>query len=346
MVNLGLVCFANDSGLGNQTRRLAQMLQPSRLLVINSRSFSKNNEQHFDWYEGFSGYTVDGFPNNREIRVFLRGLTHVLLAENPLNWSLISEAHRQGIKNYIQSNYEFCDNLNQPSLPLPDKFLMPSYWMIDEMKRRFGEERVCYLPPPISPNECKEAREVNFSRSGPRRFLHIVGTLAAEDRNGTLDVLNALSHTSHNFSLTIKSQHPLPSEYMIGDPRLTYKIGNEPDPQNLYKDFDALILPRRYGGLSLTCNEALMSGMPVIMPDISPNNELLPREWLVPAQRSGELLTRAPIPLYKTPPELLAAKIEWLCETELEDQKTQAFQIAFDQFAPSQLKPQYEDLWK
>src|SRR5688500_8749947 len=106
MVNqLGLVCFANDSGLGNQTRRLAQMLNPHRLLVINSRSFSKNNTQHFDWYDGFSGYTVDGFPKNHEIKIFLRGLTHVLLAENPLNFFLISEANRLGIKTYIQSNY-------------------------------------------------------------------------------------------------------------------------------------------------------------------------------------------------------------------------------------------------
>lgn len=346
-MNLGLVVFANDSGLGNQTRRLAQMLKPERLLVINSRSFSKNNTQHFEWYDGFSGYTVDGFPNNREVRIFLRGLTHVVLAENPLNWSLISEARRMGIKTYIQSNYEFCDNLNDPTLPLPDKFLMPSYWMIDEMNKRFGDDRVCYLPPPLFPTECEAARTVNFSRSGPRRFLHIVGTLAAADRNGTLDILRALPYTTASFSLIIKSQHPLPGEYMVHDHRLTYKIGNERDPVDLYRDFDALILPRRYGGLSLTCNEALMSGMPVIMPDISPNNGLLPREWLVPAQRSGELLTRAPIPLYTTPPKLLAAKIDWLCDTDLEDHKTQAFQIAFDQFSPSQLKPKYEDiLWK
>lgn len=346
VTQLGLVCFANDSGLGNQTRRLAQMLNPHRLLVINSRSFSKNNTQHFDWYDGFSGYTVDGFPKNHEIKVFLRGLTHVLLAENPLNFFLISEANRLGIKTYIQSNYEFCDNLNNPSLPLPDKFLMPSYWMLEEMKKRFGEDRVEYLPPPISPNEFKLARDVNNSRSGSIRLLHIVGTLAAEDRNGTLDLLEALKHTTTDFSLTIKSQHPLPENYMVNDHRVIYKIGNETDPQDLYRDFDALILPRRYGGLSLTCNEALMSGLPVIMPDISPNNKLLPRDWVIPAQKSGELQTRALIQLYKTPAVNLAFKIDQLCHTISPEMRMDAFQIAFDQFAPSQLKPQYEALWR
>ena len=45
----------------------------------------------------------------------------------------------------------FCDYLIKPELPKPDLFIMPSYWKLDEMKQRFGDDKVIYLPPPIDP---------------------------------------------------------------------------------------------------------------------------------------------------------------------------------------------------
>lgn len=341
---LGIVCFANHSGLGNQTRRLTYMLKPDRILVINSESFSKNRYQNYQWYENFNGYIVNGFPTNREIKVFLNGLTHVIFCENPLNFTLISHARKMGIKTYCQSNYEFCDNLNNPSLPLPDVFMMPSYWMLDEMKRRFSNE-VVHLPPPIDPNEFVQVREKNMNRK-PTVFklLHVVGTLAAKDRNGTLDLLRALRHTTSNFHLTIKSQHELPEEYIVKDRRITYSMQNEQDPVMLYDDFDALILPRRYGGLALTCNEALMSGLPVIMTDISPNNELLPEQWLVKAFLTDKLMTREMIDVYATKPRELASKIDWLVTQNIDTMKIEAFDIAHQNFSPAALLPKYREV--
>lgn len=343
-VKLGMVCFANYSGLGNQTRRLAQILRPFRLLVIDSKSFSKNKTQNMGWYEGFSGYTVDGFPNNREVQKFLDGLTHVMVCENPLNYFLFSHAKAKGIKTFCQSNYEFCDNLNHKEYPEPDLFLMPSHWMVQEMKQKFPG-KVMYLPPPIDPNEFTTAREKNINRDGKFRFLHIVGTLAASDRNGTLDLLEALHHTKADFHLTIKSQHELPPEYITDDRRVTYVIDNEVWTSNLYKDFDAMIIPRRYGGLCLTCNEALMAGLPVIMPDISPNNELLPREWLVSAEKKSILQTRVPIDVHGVNVKLLAGKMEWMMDQDRATLKMQAFDLGYDTFSPSSLLKQYEDLF-
>lgn len=345
MVKIGIVVFANYSGLGNQTRRLVHMIKPDRILVINSESFSKNKTQNYQWYEGFSGYLVQGFPTNNEIRVFLRGLTDVIVCENPLNFALFSMARNSGVRTYCQSNYEFCDNLCNPSLPLPDYFLMPSYWKNEEMRHRFPN-RVKYLPPPIDPNEFTESREANFNRSPERiKLLHIIGTLAAKDRNGTLDLLRALQFTRKDFQLTIKSQHELPKEYIVKDHRVSYSITNEPNTALLYKDFDALILPRRYGGLALTCNEALMSGLPVIMPDISPNNQLLPAEWLVKAFKTDVLQTRDLIDVFAVKPRDLAEKIDWLLDQDLATMKTHAFDLGYTNFSTSVLAPKYKELW-
>jgi len=343
-MKLGLIVFCNNGGLGIQTRRLAYMLKPDRLLAIDSSGFSKIKEQHFEWYEGFNGYRVKGFPNDREISIFLRGLTHVLCVENPLNYNLTKIAKQIGIKVFVQTNYEFCDFLNRPELILPHKFLMPSYWKVKEMKKRFGDDKVDYLPPPIDPNEFKEAREINFKRNGQPRFLHIVGTLAANDRNGTLDLLESLKYTKSDFELVIHSQQELPSEYMVNDRRVKYSMRSLENSSDLYKDFDALILPRRYAGLCLPCNEALMSGLPVIMTDTSPNNELLPKEWLVKCFKSGEFMTRTIIDIYKSEVRELAKKIDWLTKQN-GDIKIQAFDLGYNNFSESVLLPKYKELF-
>lgn len=345
-MKLGIVCFANDGGLGAQTRRLAYMLKPFRVMVINSTRFSPNKAQHLDWYEQFSGYTVDGFPRDREVRKFLQGLTHVLVCENPLNFSMFSQAKQMGIKSYCQSNYEFCDNLDKPYLPIPDMFLMPSYWKIEEMKERFGDDKVIHLPPPLDLNEFTGVREMNFNRKGQRlRLLHIVGTLAAHDRNGTLDLLRSLKFTDLDFELVIKSQHTVPVEYMVSDHRVRYKIGNERENAGLYGDFDAVILPRRYGGLSLVCNEALGSGLPVIMTNISPNNQLLPKEWVVDSVYKTNFMARVPIEVYAVDPRKLAEKIDWLVKQDLNRMKAEAFDLAYSNFSVTALRDKYEALW-
>lgn len=348
MRNLGLVVFSNNSGLGNQSRRLAQFMKPERLLLIDSSSFSKNTDQHPEWYEGFNGYISKGFPNKKTIEVFLKGLTHLYIIENPLNWYMVDLARRWGIKIYIASNYEFCDNLVHHEYTIPDKFLMPSYWMLEDMKRRFGEDKVEYLPPPIYFNNFSKVRDLNFDRKGKKRFLHVIGTLAAEDRNGTLSVLNALKYTRSDFELIIKSQHTLPHEYQIDDPRIRYTIGDEQEVENIYKDFDALILPRRFGGLCLPMCEALACGLPVIMTDISPNNYVLPKKWLAHSYISGSIITRSQIPLYSANESDLARIIDSfakMSDTQLMNEKLEAFEIGNKEYSPDILAIKYNQLW-
>lgn len=347
---LGIVVFANDSGLGNQTRRLTYMLKPYRILAINNANLSSLKKQHFDWYDGFNGYKVTGFPRNHEIKAFLQGLTHVLCCENPLNFYLFSQAERMGIKTYCQTNYEFCDNLARGDLPLPHKFLMPSYWGVDHMKQQFGDDKVTHLPPPIDPQEFREAREANFERNAKqrRRFVHPVGNLAVHDRNGTKTVLEALIHTKDDFELVIRSQHELPDEFATDDRRVTYQIGNIEDPQELYKEFDAILLPRRYGGLCLPMGEGLMSGLPVIMTDISPNDETLPSGWLVEAKKVDKFVARIPITVYEGNAKDLASKINAFVEADnekLSASKSAAFDLGHKMFAPSSLAEKYEEIW-
>jgi glycosyltransferase involved in cell wall biosynthesis len=78
------------------------------------------------------------------------------------------------------------------------------------------------------------------------------------------------------FELVIKSQEPL--KPLLRDPRIRWDSSDPDDRAGLYEGLDALILPHRYGGLCLPMNEALTSGLPVIMSNMSPNDAILPQE--------------------------------------------------------------------
>jgi len=334
---VGLIAFANDGGIGIQTKRLYDMLKPEKVMVVDSTGFSKNKQLHLDWYPKDSMIT-NGFPRNCEINEWLDGLKTVLVVENPYNFYLIHACRERGIKTIVQTNYEFCENIFAPHLPVPDLFLMPSYWYLEEMQDMFPS-RVIYLPPPIKQSSFNYVGDSQFNTP---HFLHIVGTLAAGDRNGTLDLLKAIKRSKGKYKITIHSQHKLPPEYIIKDKRVTYRIKNFKNTSDIYKGFQALILPRRYGGLSLTTNEALMSGLPVMMPDISPNNRLLPKDWLVPAKKIGEIQVRATITRYGCVIKHLANKLDdW---AKLVPNSFRARKLGIDNFSARKLEPRYRTL--
>lgn len=345
---VGLIAFANDGGLGAQTRRLAQLIRPDVVMVIDSSHFSKNKRQHFEWYQEFNHFIVEGLPGNRPVQIFLQNLTHVFLCENPYNFGLIHWGQQQGTKVYVQSNFEFCENLSKPWLPVPDKFLMPSHWMIPEMVELFGENRVQYLPPPVDPKEFEKSRTANLNRRGKKRFLHLIGTAAMQDRNGTLDLIDTLKLTQGDFEVVIRSQQPLSMDVYLDDPRVTYEVNNWDENWELYNDFDALLLPRRWGGLCLPMIEALMSGLPVLMTDISPNTQVLPRNWLAPANRMGTFWAQTEIPYYSVGHGIYAELIEQFAKMSDEvmlQEKEKAFELAKDRFSFDALRPRYSELF-
>ena len=79
---------------------------------------------------------------------------------------------------------------------------------------------------------------------------------------------------------------------------------------------DALLLPRRYGGLSLVAQEALAAGMAVVMLDREPE-----RRWPIVRARTGagrlEHMKGGAIGVLEGDPVSLAERIRQLATTEL-----------------------------
>lgn len=334
------------SGLQSQTYNLCRMLKPQKIMLVNSVSFN-GNEQHDYLYEGFNVQKTLGWPTNIECARFIKGLTHVITAETAYNQKIYELAKLHGVRVFTQPNWEFLDHLQNRGLKGPYKWLMPSYWKLEEMKELFPN--TVYLPPPIFINEFKKARNKNFERTHTRKFLHVVGKAASHDRNGTLDLINAMKVSKGKFDLVIRSQFPLEEYQQItgNDSRIIFDINNYSDQSYVYEDFDLMVMPRRYGGLCLPMNEALCSGLPVIMTDISPNNRVLPQKWLIESEAIDSFMGRSRIDIYKTDILELALKLDWFANKDDDDllnEKYEAFQIGHDNYSSDILKSKYMEI--
>jgi len=342
MGKLGIIVRVDDSGLGNQTRNLAYMLKPHKILIIDSTPFN-NRKQHFEWYEGWDNKRVsNGFPTKADFDWFLQDVDAILSCEIPYGYQLFSMAKEKGVETYLQYNYEFLDYLQNKTLPQPTALISPSVWGMSDVENRTGMSPRL-LRPPLFLNDYSKNSLQNCKRIGTRRILHIAGYQAIHDRNGTEDLIKAAVKSKSYFHLVIKAQSKLP--YEVNDSRIIFDYSSPEDNTLLYHDFDAMILPRRYGGLCLPMNEALASSLPVIMTDINPNNSLLPYNWLVKATKKDEFMTRTMIDIYESDIDDLMDKIDFIAnipDPMLLEEKQKAFEIAYNNFNHYDLVDKYK----
>jgi glycosyltransferase involved in cell wall biosynthesis len=342
-MRLGIIARSDNTGLGNQTMELVKMLNPDKILLINS-SFFNENKQHPEWYKGYDVLqTAKGMPHRREVLSFLDGLDVVISCETFYHLELVDLAKERGIKTILQYNYELFGHLAHPEWTLPDILLAPSIWNLDVIMEQFGKKsKVMYLPPPTDQLLFSEAKEINLSKDH-KRILHIGGKKAAKDRNGTDSIFEMIKYSKEDYEIVIKSQTKFDS--ICKDPRVKIEIANTDFRQDMYKGFDAMLLPRRYAGLCLPMNEALMSGIPVFMTDISPNNAILPSEWLAESTVIDRFRTKSLVDVYDVNPKKLAKIIDdYIKDSDKVKIKNHAYQIGLDNFSVESLKQKYINL--
>jgi hypothetical protein len=330
MAEIGLIARADRTGLGYQTRSYYKHLKPSKTMVINISSLN-GNEQQPEWYP--DGIFIDGFPSPMQVKSFLHGLDVVITAETPYSFSLYTLAKSMGIKTVCVENPEFYDHIKYPEYPLPDVMILPSVWMEDEI-RQHAEPRgikVFQIHHPVDRDEHP------FRLRTTNKPMHIAGKPAAMDRNGTWDFLQAcpggtITTQSQDLSYHIRKRYP--------SSRVLSTLHNQDD---VYSYGDYLVLPRRYGGNCLILNEALSRGMPVIMTDVSPNNHLLPKEWLVESIHVDNFEPRTKVEVYSANIQALQEKIIEFNYLNMGKESQKANDIA-DKISWETLLPKYMEI--
>lgn len=343
---LGIIARADLTGLGVQSRNWVRLLNPHKIIVINSKPFNKN-EQNFDWYAGRrNAFRVDGFIKQHEINAILNDIDILLTFEVPYSYELLRVARNRGIKTIIQNNWEFTDYLQNPTLPLPDLLVNHSYWHLDEQKQKWPQITE-YCATPVFIEDYDNIMLHNMDRNEERRrYLHIAGRHTYEDRNGTKDLLAAMKLIPkgiYDFDLVIKTQTSHVDE--IDDDRVIIDTTMPVDEKELYRDFDAVIMPRKYGGACLPMTEALAAGLPVIMTDVEPNNKVLLNEWLVEANKVGSFMARTEIDINQVNHKALASKIiefDNLPMADVTGHKIRAREIAVKEYSSEAIKEKWD----
>lgn len=273
-VKIGLIARCEYArGLAIQSKNFYDHMPVERVLLVRYPSHLLDCPERPEWYPGHFPIEYDSRfhqLNETLVRQFLEGLDVVFSVETPYDWRLPNWAREMGVKTVIQGNPEFYRN-DQPEYAHqaePDAWWWPTPWRLDRLPRG----QVMPVPMPDVP--------ATAASDGPIRFLHVVGKRAYMDRNGTDIVIDALRAITEPCDVTISGfGWDLPEIALpIGSPvRLVVEREGVQNRWQMYADQHILLLPRRYGGLSLPALEAAVSGVAVVMPDVSPNEVLAAR---------------------------------------------------------------------
>lgn len=296
-MRVGVVSPLTDRGLGIQSWEAARHLDAEVLFVETkdpsapSHPERARNATRVRWAQGLDPGIV---------RPWLDRVDVVYAAETFYDRRFTAWANEAKTTTVLHANPEFWTGRDHPTLlwsATPWRHdVMPTYSQV--------------VPYPVTTDRFTPAEP----HDGPCRWVHVAGKRAIADRNGTDTVVAALAHLRQPCELRIVVQHGevpalpnLPSHVQVThvDPPADY--------WRLYDDADALVLPRRYGGLCLPVQEACAAGLAVVMSDLTPNHVWPgPR---VPAEFDTKVtMPCGRVPVYDVDPRALARTMDGLAD--------------------------------
>jgi glycosyltransferase involved in cell wall biosynthesis len=303
---------ADDRGLGRLTHDFHRHMRPDRTLVVDMGPYAHQFTQHLDRYPDATVVPFNaGVLDDTVMRRFFTGLDVAVMYETAYDHRAYDIARAAGCRTVLMAMPEFHRHLTEPHLPAPDVVWVPTVWRLGTFP---AATRL--VPVPVDPEDVNNAPLAR--PAAVLRVLHVAGHRATGDRNGTLALLRALRLVRQPMAVRVTTQDPrIPNVQGIKH-LATFDRRSPADHWRLYDHADILVMPRRYGGLSLPVQEAMAAGLGVAMTDCDPN----PATWPISPVRCRPGLTiRTPggtIVLNAPDPGHLAAVLDRLAANPAE----------------------------
>ena len=307
---VGLIVRCDDTGLGVQTHEMWRHLNPDVTVVVDMSKLHRHAPQHPGRYPGAVVTTWGGVNKQFDSRMAVGMLAECDVIITVETWydTQIPELRGTAV---LYVNAELYGG------EAADVYWAPTSWRLTSTP-----VDTITVPLPV-------ATDRPYQRG--IGLLHVAGKQAAADRNGTATAIKAARAAS--VPLTVTYQETRVSS--------TLGVKSIPSTKNywdLYQHGDVLLLPRRYGGLSLPVQEAMAAGLAVIMTDIEPNTATWP-VYPVGAVASHKVMVPAGLvrcydPDPATLVEALRTMDDWKAEYQ-ERSKRWAVENSWDRLLPA-----------
>lgn len=262
---IGCIARCDDGGLGTMTVEFVRHVKPDVVLVVMPTAARGTNR--LDRIDAPLVLVADWPSTDDDPWLQLVGLCDAIYtAETPYHPHLPAWCAMTDTRLVVHAMPEYYRWGDTP----PFDVWAPTYYRLDQLPRETP-----VVPVPVDLDRLKR-RDV----TRVRRVLHI-SSGAHYDRNGTHLLKRALVRCREPFELVIGGVHR-PTRSVS---RVTVETKSTVDEYwQWYEDVDALVMPRRYGGLSLPMQEAAACGLPVVMLATDANAEWTHPDLRVPTK--------------------------------------------------------------
>lgn len=297
-MGLAMICRAEQGGVSSQLWEIYRHVQPDKALILTLADEPRGRPRLGRYaLPGCEHRVSPHHPIDMETLDWLLDGTHtVFTVEGPYDNRLPTLCAQRHVRLVYHANPELWDDRYRGATT---KVWLPTVWEA----RRVKDSEVMRMP--VDRERCKY-RE----RSEAKTFLLPYGP-AFHDRNGRDLFLAASDLVTSDVRLVVGGMHPTDATH----PRVEHS-GEVEDYWQLYDDADVLVLPRRYGGLSLCIQEAAACGLPIVTLDLPPYNTEVHRAGLVPTTWAYMARMRGGrFEVHNCAPEALAETIDRLAST-------------------------------
>lgn len=292
-MRVGTLCYATRRGLGYLAKNFIDSGVIQDICIVEHTSVPRQ----VDWYPGAPVVPI-GRADNPTTREYIRRHDAMLFFETPFAWTLVPFCRSVGVKTFLVTMYE-CTPERLPENP--DVLLCPSGLDMQE----FPSGTRVHIPVEVPWRR----------RCTAKTFVHNGGYLGLKGREGTTTLIEAMQHVRSDLRLIVRVQENVDARHLAmarADSRITYIPESVPF-DDLYSSGDVYVAPQKFNGMSMPLLEACASGMPVMTTDRFPANTWLPKEILIPVERTERVRLAGrfrPIDLSHVNPVALAAHMD------------------------------------
>lgn len=298
-MTLAVIARGDQGGLGAQTWEMCRHVGPDKILLLDLGKAGRGTTRR-ERFEGLAGeLRVHGGSrlDHGDLDWVLKDTTTIYTAEGTYGYDLPVAAERAGVRLVVHANPELW---TERSRGATTEVVCPTPWEIDRVPG------ATMMPMPV------DRERVPFrERRRAFTFWHPKAP-AFHDRHGSAIVEAALAHIKTACRVLITGETELPLGPSHVGQVLVDRVGPRENYWDGYRFADVLILPRRYAGLCLPVQEALSSGMPVVMLDTGPYAGKA-GVLTIPTTSSYEVRMKGgQFPVFDAEPEALANEIDQL----------------------------------